>query len=330
MISPSVLQAFLPALLFSTLLSFLAFSQEAKPTRDLDLIIVVGAQGEEEYGKKFRQSADEWKKAAEKAGVGHQIIGIEGKSDAEEDFQSLQKQLNAAAQKQNGALWLVLIGHGTFDGRQAKFNLRGKDVTPEEVGGWLKETQREIVLVAGGSASAAFIKTLSGPGRIIVSATKSADEIFYARFGGHFSAAIGGLPEADLDQDKQVSVLEAFLFASRKAREFYENDGRLATEHALIEDNGDGIGTRSEIFRGVMAEPVKEGPKPDGDRARQIALVLNDEEAKLPEALRKRRDEIENEVRVLNEKKATMPEADYYRDLERLMLDLAKLYEGKS
>jgi hypothetical protein len=326
----NVTQAFLRVLLPSSVFCFPAFAQEAKPARDLDLIIVVGAPGEEEYGKKFRQSADDWTKAAEKAGVRHAVIGIEGKSDAEEDFHTLQKQLTTAAQKQSGPLWLALIGHGTFDGRQAKFNLRGRDVTPEEVGRWLKETKREIVLVAGGSASAAFIQALYGPGRVIVSATKSADEVFYARFGGHFSAAIGGLPEADLDQDKQVSVLEAFLFASRKAREFYENDGRLATEHALIEDNGDGIGTRSELFRGVVAEPVKDGPKPDGDRARQIALVLSDGEAKLPETLRKRRDEIENEVRTLNEKKAQMPEADYYRELERLMLELALLYEENS
>lgn len=326
---PSVMQTFLSALLLWSLFGTFTSAQEPKPDRELDILIVVGAAGEDDYGKKFQQSADDWKKAAEKAGAKHAIIGLEGKSDADEDFQLLQKNVAAAAQNKDGALWLALIGHGTFDGRQAKFNLRGRDVTPEEIGGWLKETKREIVLVAGGSASAAFIKALSGPGRTIVSATKSADEVFYARFGGHFSSAIGGLPEADLDQDKQVSVLEAFLFASRKAREFYENDSRLATEHALIEDNGDGIGTRSEIFRGVMADPPKEGPKPDGDRARQIALVLNDDEAKLPESLRKRRDEIENEVRVLNEKRSTIPEADYYRDLERLMLELARLYEGE-
>jgi hypothetical protein len=91
--------------------------------------------------------------------------------------------------------------------------------------------------------------------------------VFYARFGEHFAPAIAGIAEADLDQDRQVSVLEAFLHASRRAAEFYQNEDRLATEHALLEDNGDGIGTRAEIFEGTQPKAAPAGAAPALARA---------------------------------------------------------------
>lgn len=294
-----------------------------RATRDVDVIVVVGAEGTEEYGKKFKEQSDGWKAACEKAAVKFEIIGIA--KDKTDDARQLEERLKAEPAKTSGALWLVFIGHGTFDGREAKFNLRGNDITPAQLGGWLKPVKREVVFVDATSASAPFAKAVAGSGRICVSATKSPDEFYYARFGEHFANVIGGDLQADLDQDKQVSVLEAFLFASKKVAEFYETDGRLATEHSIIDDNGDGVGTRAEIFNGVNPGKSADGSKPDGDRARQISLVLSDEDAKLTDAQRARRDELERAVRALDAKAKTK-DAAYYAEMEKLMVELARIY----
>lgn len=299
-----------------------------RATRDVDVLVVVGAEGTPEYGKKFQEQVDAWKAASEKAAVKFEVIGTaEEKID---DAKQLEERLKAQHGKTGGALWLVFIGHGTFDGRVAKFNLRGADLTPTQLADWLKPVKRELVFIDTTSASAPFAKAVAGAGRICVSATKSADEFFYARFGEFFAKAIGGLPAADLDQDKQVSVLEAFLHSSKQVAEFYETDGRLATEHSIIDDNGDGTGTRAEVFTGVNPGKTADGSKPDGERARQVGLVLSEDDAKLTDAARAKRDELERSIRTLADKKAKLPEAEFYREMEKLMLELARIYGVES
>ena len=96
----------------------------------------------------------------------------------------------------------------------------------------------------------------------------------------------------------------------------------------MLDDNGDGIGTRAEVFRGVAAEAKEDGPKPDGERARQVALVLSEDEARLTDAQRQERDQLENQIRALAAKRATMKDDDYYREMETLMLRLARIYRG--
>lgn len=303
-------------------------SEGAHPasSRGVDVLVIVGAHGTEEYGRRFSESVSAWEKAASTSGATFTVIG--SKPEKGGDALELQRSLSEQVNQTKGALWLVLIGHGTFDGRDAKFNLRGPDLSAVQLGEWLKPLKREIVFIHTGSASGPFVKSVAGPGRICVSATKSADEVFYARFGEYFSKGIGGLPEADVDQDRQVSVLEAFLHASKQVAQFYETEERLATEHALLDDNGDGVGTRSEVFVGVKSTNAPAGSSADGDRARQVCLVLNAEENRLSEETRLKRDSIEREVQALNGKKSSIPEADYYIQMESLLLKLGRLYEG--
>ena len=164
----------------------------------------------------------------------------------------------------------MLIGHGTFDGKEAKFNLRGPDLSATELAAWLKPFRRPVIVINCASSSSPFLNQLSAPERIIVTATRSGYEDNFARFGKFMAEAIAD-PAADLDKDGQTSLLEAFLMASRRVKEFYEADGRLVTEHALLDDNGDGLGTPADFFRGVRAvkKPV-EGGSVDGVRANQI------------------------------------------------------------
>ncbi len=180
------------------------------------------------------------------------------------------------------------------------------------------------------SSSGTFLTKLSGPGRVIVTATKSGQEQNYARFGEYLADAIGD-PAADGDKDGQVSLLEAFLAASRRVAEFYQSKARLATEHALIDDNGDKLGTPADWFRGVRAtKKAKAGATLDGVRAHQFHLAPGDRERSLAPEIRRHRDELEVAVAALRDRKAGLPPAEYYGQLEPLMVELARIYAGSS
>ena len=225
-------------------------------------------------------------------------------------------------------LWVVLVGHGTYDGREARFSLAGPDLKPEHLVTVLKPYAGELVFVHTGSASEPFAKALKGERRVMVTATKSGDEVFYTRFGKPFAEAIGGRPEADVDQDGQVSVLEAFLHAAAEVKGFYETEERISTEHALVEDNADGLGTRSEVFEGTRP---KEGTKVpvDGARARQVVLVPGEEEKRLTEEQRARRDALETELEALKGRREAMGDEGYYAALEKLLVELAGIVTGR-
>ena len=118
--------------------------------------------------------------------------------------------------------------------------------------------------------------------------------------------------------------------ASRRVSEFYETEGRLSTEHALLDDNGDGLGAPADFFRGVRA--VKKpagGGTVDGLRAHQGHLVYSEQERKMPPELRFRRDELERAIASLRAKKSQLTAEEYYRQLETLMHELAKVYATK-
>jgi hypothetical protein len=295
---------------------------DARPT----VVVVVGAEGSAEYAPEFAKAADRWSAAAKQAPAKYVEVGREG-NGKDEDKQRLKAVLDAEASKDAaGPLWVVLIGHGTFDGKEAKFNLRGPDVSDQELADWLKPCRRPLAVIDCSSSSAPFLNKLSGEGRVVITATQSGNEIHFARFGDQMSAAIAD-PAADLDKDGQTSLLEAYLAASHRVDEFYKQAGRLATEHALLDDNGDARGTPANWFQGIRAtRPAKDGTPLDGPRAHQWHLVMSATEQAMPPELRARRDALELKIESLRAKKATLAEADYYAQLDALLLDLARLY----
>ena len=243
------------------------------------------------------------------------------------DREVLANSLGEEPKQSAEAFWLVLIGHGTFDGKTARFNLRGPDVSAGELAEWLKPFERPLAIINCASASGPFINALSGPNRVIVTATKSGFEHNFARFGDYLSQAMAD-PKADLDKDEQTSLLEAYLLASAGRQEFYARNLDLATEHALLDDNGDALGTPADWFKGVRAvKTAKDGAAPDGLLAGQLQLVPSDREQRLPPEARARRDEIERQLAQLREQKAKLTEEDYYSRLEVLLVELARLYE---
>ncbi|MBI4625917.1 MAG: hypothetical protein HY736_22190 [Verrucomicrobia bacterium] len=291
------------------------------------VIIVAGAPGETEFAPDIVQQLQAWAQVSAQAGAKHVAIGGDT-IDAASDRDLLQQVLAAEAKEGAGELWLVLVGHGTFDGKEAKLNLRGPDVSATEVAGWLKPFKRALAIIDTTSSSAPFLAKLAAPGRVVVTSTRSGYEQNYARFGKFLAEALPD-PKSDLDKDGQVSLLEAFLSASHRTSEFYKTASRLATEHALIDDNGDGLGTPSDWFRGVRAtKQARDGAALDGPRAHQFHLVRSLAEQQLSTEVRARRDALELEIAKLRDRKAKMTEAAYLRELERRLLELAALYEG--
>jgi hypothetical protein len=291
------------------------------------VIVAVGAAGEEEFGKEFAKWAELWGTASQKAGAKPIVVGLTAQNTIT-DLNFLKQTLASEPTNSTAELWLVLIGHGTFDGKEAKFNLRGPDLSATELAEWLKPFRRPLVVINTASSSGPFVNKLSAPNRVIVTATRSGSEENFARFGKFMAESVADAA-ADLDKDQQTSLLEAFIMASRRTSEFYETDGRLATEHALLDDNGDALGTPADFFRGVRA--VKKpagGGTVDGLRAHQVHLVRSAEEQQLSPELRERRDELERAIARLRETKSTVREDEYYQKLEQLMLELAAVYSS--
>jgi hypothetical protein len=314
------------------LLAFLAGSgavlHAQAPVDHPTVVLVMGAPGDDEFGSDFAAQAQLWRKVGEQAEAKFVAIGTEPAAAATTDRDRLMQALADESREGLSPLWIVLAGHGTFDGKEAKFNLLGPDFSASELAEWLKPFKRPLVIVDTTSSSAPFLAKLAGPNRAVVTSTRSGFEQNYARFGKFFAEAIAD-PASDLDKDGEVSLLEAFLSAARRTTEFYKAEGRLTTEHALIDDNGDGLGTPADWFKGVRAtKRARDGAALDGTRAQQFVLIRSAAERQLPPEVRARRDKLELQVAELRDAKAKMKEDDYYRELERLLRQLAALYEG--
>jgi hypothetical protein len=308
---------------FQILLLTLALAARADTLSSATVLIVVGAPGDSEYASNFTHQATLWQKACTQGECRHITLGLEPNAQTN-DYERLKQALESEPKEGGAQFWLVLIGHGTFDGKEARFNLRGPDVTASDLALWLKPFHRPLAVVDTASCSAPFLNKLSATNRVIITATRSGNERNFTRFGQYFAEALAN-PEADLDKDGQVSLLEAFLTASRQAAEFYKAEGRLVTEHALLDDNGDALGTQADWFTGLRAtKKAKENASPDGFLARQFHLGFSPDEQKLTPDQRAHRDALERQVFLLREKKAGMNEDEYYRQLEKLLLDLAR------
>lgn len=290
------------------------------------LLVVVGAPGTPEYGAMFQRWADQWQTAAKKGSVATRRIGLDpeaGETDRERLRRFLAEPAHATATE---PLWIILIGHGTFDGRDARFNLRGPDVSERELAEWLGPVKRPVAVINCASGSAPFLNHLSAAKRVIVTATRSGHELNFARFGQYLAEAIAD-PTADLDKDGQVSLLEAYLTACSRVAEFYKTNARLATEHALLDDNGDQMGTPPDWFQGVRAvKRAKDGAPVDGIRAHQLCLVPSERERSIPPTVRHKRDELELSLANLRDQKDRLGEDDYYQRVETILVQLARIY----
>jgi hypothetical protein len=312
----------------SALFAFAGFISLAETnTTKATVIVLVGAPGEEDFGKVFVDAAANWEKAALTASANFVRIGSAPSTgtNATNDLQEFRAAMARESMNTSNDLWIALVGHGTFDGRETKFNLRGPDLSANDLSNLLAAVHRPAAIINGASSSAPFIKSLSATNRVVITATRSGAEENFTRFGKYIAQAIAD-PEADLDKDGQTSLLEAYLMASRRVSDFYKGEGRLATEHALLDDNGDGMGTPADWFRGIRAvKTAANGAALDGMRAHQWHLVRSTADQKLTPEQRKQRDELELEIARLRQDKSTLNEDEYYRQLEALLTKLGAI-----
>ena len=253
------------------------------------------------------------------------IAGKSTKENIERMLDGLSTRMRAGEQ-----LVVVLVGHGSMQGESARLTLPGPDLSAADLSRLLaKHGARRVAVVVAASSSGDFVPALSAPGRVVITATKSGFERNESIFGQHFVAALAG-EGADADKDGRVSLLEAFNFAAREVRRLYEQENRLLTEHALLDDNGDRSGS---------AEPGGSGK--DGGVARSFFLTggaATKAASTDPRAatLRKEKEELESKIEALKARKDAMDVKAYEAELERLLVDLAsttralRSLEGKS
>ncbi len=230
------------------------------------------------------------------------------------NVRSLFAEIRKAGSTEDFVL-VVLLGHGTYDGEVAKFNLDGPDMTAKDWTDALSGLQGRVTLVNTTEASFPFLESLSAKGRVVITATDSAAQKYATVFPDYF---IKAMKEAstDLDKNGRTSIFEVFSAASAAVKQHYEQRGQLSTERALIDDNGDGKGR----------EAAAEGP--DGGLAR-IAFLDTEavSETANPELanLIKRRRALEAQAEEHKLLKGVMPDAEWNTQFEKLMLELAQV-----
>jgi hypothetical protein len=281
------------------------------------LVIVVGLAGDPEHGELFKKwgttLADT---ATAKLNLPKENVVLLADAAATRDAVSKALTDVAGRADEQDTVVIVLFGHGTYAGKVAKFNLTGPDMTAQDFAPLLaKMKSKRVVLADTTSASGPFVEALSGPGRVIVAATRTGGEMFATLFGGPFVDAFSN-EAADSDRDGKVSILEAFDYAKRAVAASYQREGLLPTEHAVLDDNGDKEGS---------LEPGRQGK--DGQSASVLAIgSMRRQAAPANEKLRAlyaERDAIERRIESLKLLKSGMDPAKYAAELEKLATDLA-------
>lgn len=283
-------------------------------------VVISGASAGESYAKdydKWRASLQQVLKTRLKLPDTHIVFMGEPlpEKPTRDNVRRVIGDLRAKMTKDD-LLLVMLIGHGTFDGQAAKFNLVGPDMSSTEWAALLQNIAGTVVVVNTTGASFPFLAELSGRGRVVITATDSAAQKFDTVFPQYF---IEGLDNdgADVDKNGRISVWEAFSYASAAVKQHYEQRGQLSTERPLLDDNGDKVGKEAAA------------PGPDGAVAR--ATYLDAEQ--LPPAgadgslaaLIRRRAALEAEIEQLKARKDTMPAAQYEQEFEKLAVELAKV-----
>jgi hypothetical protein len=214
---------------------------------------------------------------------------------------------------------LILIGHGTFDGVEYKFNLVGPDLTAFEIASMCNRiAARRQLVVDTTSASGGAVRALERPGRAVIAASKSGTEKNATVFARYWVEAFQD-PSADTNKSDSISAMEAFTYATKKTAEFYDSQKRLATEHAVFNDRGSG-------------EPVREAGGGQGMLLSNFTLlrlgtsqmVANDPAKR---ALLAKKDDLEQKIDMLKYQKAAMDPADYKKQLTDALVELAKVQE---
>ena len=282
-------------------------------------LTIAGLGGEPDYAQRFKMWAEDIDGSLKKAGGDSSVTTLNAPQleQIRTRFADLAKQAKPA-----DSLVVILIGHGTYDGHDYKFNIPGADLTATELAALLDRVpaQRQLV-VNMTSSSGGSVEQLRRPNRIVIAATKTGSEKNATNFARYFAEALRE-PAADTDKNESISALEAFRYAQTKTTEFFDTQKRLATEHSVIEDTGKGTGERTvttENGQGKLAASFI-----------VVRLGANAAAARDPNKrpLLDKKEQLEQAIEKLKFEKAAMPAQEYKRQLTQLLLELARTQEA--
>ncbi len=283
-------------------------------------VTVAGLGGEPDYEQRFTALAKEVDKIVQGSAGDNHVYTLSGADSTKAKLSEALGRIAGDA-KTEDTFVLLLIGHGSYDGNEYKFNLRGPDIAATDLAALCDRIQAGRQLIVNtSSASGGALKTLQHANRTVISATRSGSEKNATVFARFWVEAMRD-PSADVDKNETVSALEAYRYADRKTASFYETNKRIATEHAMLEDTGKGDAVRN---------PNDENGQ--GMLAARLALVRFGTAQKAAanpakQAMLARKDDLEARVDRLKLEKAAMPVEVYRKQLSALLLELARLQE---
>jgi hypothetical protein len=266
------------------------------------VLIVGGLGGEAGYEQKFQTQAKAVASAASRSGAALKDIVVITGEQARRTALDPELKKFASSVKNDDQVVVVLIGHGSYDGEEYRFNLPGPDITGREILAFLDSMPASQMLVVNAtSSSGSVVEQWRKPNRVVITATKSGGERNATRFAEYWVEALSS-PEADRDKNEIVTAAEAYDYASRKVADTFKSDAALATEHSRL----------------------------DGKNADRIVVARLGSSALLPsddvlDGLMKEQGSLEMRLDEVKGKKASMPADQYYNELEKVLLDVARL-----
>lgn len=269
-------------------------------------VIVSGLGGDPDYTQSFGESALAYAQALQSLDEDKErIVLLDETATREHILAAIDARAKAMDAQQGATFVLILVGHGTADSETWRFNISGPDLTTEDLVASLNgvPATRQLVILAS-SASGAALQVLSQPQRVVVTATKSGGEINAVRFPLYLADAMASA-DADYDRNEILTVAEAFRFATARTDTFYEQQKLLASEHARL--SGELAADIPMALLGSLRE-AKDDP--------QVAALLV------------QRLSLEDAFKALKARKSEMPIADYYEELEVLLLDIARMQQS--
>ena len=280
-------------------------------------VTVAGLGGEPDYEQRFTEVAGELDKTF-KTAVGGHVYTLTGKQATKDRLTAIMVSIAKEAKPEDDLI-VTLIGHGSFDGTEYKFNLPGPDVSAAELAAMCDRiAAKRQLIVDTTSASGGAIPALQRSGRAVIAATKTGTEKNATVFARYWAQALED-PSTDLDKSGSVSAMETLRYADRKTAEFYSTQKRLATEHAVFEDTGHGEAVKVSAAEGRQGALLQSFTV---IRIGAAQAAMNDP-AKRDLILQK--EGIEQKIDALKFQKAAMEPEEYKQQLTALLVQLAKL-----
>jgi len=283
-------------------------------------VTVAGLGGEPDFEQRFASDANDLDHILKSSGGDVHVFTLTGASSTRQRIGDTLAQVAQQA-KSGDDFVLILIGHGSFDGFEYKFNLPGPDVTAAELAAWCDRIPaRRQLIVNATSASGGSIAAFDKPGRAVIAATKTGTEKNATVFARYWVEALRD-PTTDVNKNDAISALEAFDYASAKTAAFYDSQKRLATEHAVFEDTGKHESVRAastDTGEGLFLSNftlvrLGSAQKAFADPAKRDLLA--------------KKEDLEQKIDALKYQKAAMAADDYKQQLTALLVELARVQQ---